>query len=104
MGFFCVIGPIFSLVSGALGYHSSVFILHSLLCQGVRVRSKGSVLGFAAGDFEFFESCGFRRFCGQTLRLSILLAAEGRPVLRNICKIAKFVDTAENESKEAFLI
>ena len=61
------------------------------------------MLGFAAGDFENFESCGFRRFCGQTLRLSILLDAEGRPVLRNIFKITRFVDTAENEPKEVYL-
>ena len=32
------------------------------------------------------------------------LYAGGRPVLRNICKIAKFVDTAENDLKEAFLV
>ena len=51
-----------------------------------------------------FESCSFRRFRGQTLRLSILLDAGRRPALRNICKIAKFVDTAENEPKEVFLI
>ena len=51
-----------------------------------------------------FESCRFRRFRGQTLRLSILLDAGRRPALRNICKIAKFVDTAENEPKEVFLI
>ena len=63
----------------------------------------GGVLGFAAGDFEISESCGFRRCCGQTLRLSILLDAEGRPVLRNICKITRFVDTAENEPKEVYL-
>ena len=41
VGFFCVTGPIFSLVGGALGYHSSFFILHSFLFQGVRVRGKG---------------------------------------------------------------
>ena len=103
MGFFCVTGPIFSLVGGALGYHSSFFILHSFLFQGVRVRGKGEGLGFAAGDFEIFESCSFRRFRGQTLRLSILLDAGGRPALRNICKIVKFVDTAENEPTEVFL-
>ena len=60
------------------------------------------MLGFAAGDFENFESCGFQRFCGQTLRLSILLDAGGRPVLRNTCKITKFVDKAENEPKEVY--
>ena len=41
VGFFCVTGPIFSLVGGALGYHSSFFILHSFLFHGVRVRGKG---------------------------------------------------------------
>ena len=41
VGFFCVTGPIFSWVGGALGYHSSFFILHSFLFQGVRVRGKG---------------------------------------------------------------
>ena len=41
VGFFCVTGSIFSLVGGALGYHSSFFILHSFLFQGVRVRGKG---------------------------------------------------------------
>ena len=41
VGFFCVTGPIFSLVGGALGYHSSFFIIHSFLFQGVRVRGKG---------------------------------------------------------------
>ena len=41
VGFFCVTGPIFSLVGGALGYHSSFFILHSFLFQRVRVRGKG---------------------------------------------------------------
>ena len=61
------------------------------------------MLGFAAGDFEIFESCSFRRFRGQTLRLSIPLDAGGRPALRNICKIAKFVDTAENELRKVFL-
>ena len=43
-------------------------------------------------------------FLARIEKVSILLYAGGRPVLRNICKIAKFVDTAENESKEAFLI
>ena len=42
-------------------------------------------------------------FCADR-KVSIPSYAGGRPVLRNICKIAKFVDTAENESKEAFLI
>ena len=41
VGFFCVTGSIFSWVGGALGYHSSFFILHSFLFQGVRVRGKG---------------------------------------------------------------
>ena len=33
-------------------------------------------------------------------KLSIPLEAGGRPVLRNICKIENYVDTAENESKQ----
>ena len=68
---------------------------------------------------EFLDVCIFRRRAGSGLapanfekasifarieKLSIPLYAGGRPVLRNICKIAEFVDTAENEPKEVFLI
>ena len=65
----------------------------------------------ARGSFRRRAGCG-RRFCdfrktfifARIEKVSIPSYAGGRPVLRNICKIAKFVDTAENESKEAFLI
>ena len=55
----------------------------------------------AADDFAIFEK---GLFFARIEKLSIPLYAGGRPVLRNICKIAKFVDTAENEPKEVFLI
>ena len=77
-----------------------------------RARARG-VRGYFwdSGSFRRRAGCG-RRFCDFRKRfifarietVSIPLYAGGRPVLRNICKIAKFVDTAENESKEAFLI
>ena len=56
----------------------------------------------AADDFATFERGLF--FFARIEKVSIPLYAGGRPVLRNICKIAKFVDTAENEPKEVFLI
>ena len=55
---------------------------------------------FGVGRSETFQTLSLARI----EKVSIPLYAGGRPVLRNICKIAKFVDTAENESKEAFLI
>ena len=77
-----------------------------------RARARG-VRGYFwdSGSFRRRAGCG-RRFCdfrkrfifARIKKVSIPLYAGGRPVLRNICKIAKFVDTAENESKEAFLI
>ena len=77
-----------------------------------RARARG-VRGYFwdSGSFRRRAGCG-RRFCdfrkrfifARIEKVSIPLYAGGRPVLRNICKIAKFVDTAENESKEAFLI
>ena len=43
-------------------------------------------------------------FLGQISRVSCFIySAGGRPVSRNICKIAKFVDTAENRSKRVLL-
>ena len=81
-----------------------------------RARARGVTQGFgdisgilaffgggraAADDFAIFEK---GLFFARIEKVSIPLYAGGRPVLRNICKIAKFVDTAENESKEAFLI
>ncbi len=60
-----------------------------------RARARG-VRGYFwdSGSFRRRAGCG-RRFCD--------LYAGGRPVLRNICKIAKFVDTAENRSKRVLL-
>ena len=55
----------------------------------------------AADDFAIFEKGLF--FFARIEKLSIPLYAGGRPVLRNICKIAKFVDTAENRSKRVLL-
>ena len=54
----------------------------------------------AADDFAIFEK-GY--FFARIDKVSIPLYAGGRPVLRNICKIAKFVDTAENRSKRVLL-
>ena len=77
-----------------------------------RARARG-VRGYFwdSGSFRRRAGCG-RRFCdfrkrfifARIEKVSIPLYAGGRPVLRNICKIAKFVDTAENEPKEVFLI
>ena len=63
MGFFCVTGLIFSLVGGALGYHSSFFILHSFLFQGVRVRGKGQCLGSRPVISKFSKAALFEVFC-----------------------------------------
>ena len=73
--------------------------------EGFFARERGSVI------FLGWAGCG-RRFCdfrktfifARIEKVSIPLYAGGRPVLRNICKIAKFVDTAENEPKEVYLI
>ena len=54
----------------------------------------------AADDFAIFEK---GLFFARIEKISIPLYAGGRPVLRNICKIAKFVDTAENRSKRVLL-
>ena len=76
-----------------------------------RARARG-VRGYFwdSGSFRRRAGCG-RRFCDFRKRfifarietVSIPFYAGGRPVLRNICKIAKFVDTAENRSKRVLL-
>ena len=76
-----------------------------------RARARG-VRGYFwdSGSFRRRAGCG-RRFCdfrkrfifARIEKVSIPLYAGGRPVLRNICKIAKFVDTAENRSKRVLL-
>ena len=76
-----------------------------------RARARG-VRGYFwdSGSFRRRAGCG-RRFCdfrkrfifARIEKVSIPLYAGGRPVLRNICKIVKFVDTAENRSKRVLL-
>ena len=46
-----------------------------------------------------FESRSFRRFRGQTLRLSILLDAGRRPALRNICLQNSLIQPRTSQKK-----
>ena len=87
------------------------YVLRGTFVFLTRARARG-VRGYFwdSGSFRRRAGCG-RRFCdfrkrfifARIEKVSIPLYAGGRPVLRNICKIAKFVDTAENRSKRVLL-
>ena len=87
------------------------YVLRGTFVFLTRARARGVRWYFwDSGIFRRRAGCG-RRFCdfrkrftfARIEKVSIPLYAGGRPVLRNICKIAKFVDTAENRSKRVLL-